>query len=148
MNPRLVVTREQAETWLTLVREGKSASVGLPERPTMPCPERCFPPGSHIVGWAGHDQYEDCSCRDDTPGTVPIPEGTRVDVGYPCECAEHGPGMRVNTHTCPTWRTGGLVLVATATLAGVELSDDVHRLDPASRERPPWVATLTDVEAV
>jgi len=39
----------------------------------IPCPRSCNPPGSHVVGWAGHDQYEDCECRGDDPalwGTV------------------------------------------------------------------------------
>lgn len=131
MNPRLVVTESNADDLLfTLDVDGVTTfTMYLPERPTMPCPEQCSPPGSHVVGWAGHDQYEDCSCRDDTPGIVPIPEDERVDVGTE-EWVDTLDERYVDWHH-----------VATATLAS-------YRAVYAGSELTGYVVTLTNVEAV
>lgn len=69
VTPRLAVTQEQAEQMVCVPKNGQyysadewvlpeSVTLRLPERPTMPCPDTL-----HVHA-------------------VPIPEGTRVEVGW------------------------------------------------------------------
>jgi len=130
-----------------------SLTLRLPERPTMPCP---ICEGSRSVGEPGYTyygipepgSYEPCpDCMDDhgiPDGRIPIPEGTRVDVGYPCDCSEHQPGLHINTAKCPHNRTGGMVPVAFATLTEVR-----HVLQagiPWTEGRNDYEVTLSDIE--
>ena len=73
---------------------------------------------------------------------VPIPEGTRVEVGYPCECSEHRPGMHINTAKCPHNRTGGVIPVAFATLTKVKPVEGYWPDDDY------WLIVLSDIEPV
>ena len=75
-------------------------------------------------------------------GAVPIPEGTRVEVGYPCECSEHRPGMHINTAKCPHNRTGGVIPVAYATLTKVKPVEGYWPDDDY------WLIVLSDIEPV
>lgn len=99
MNPRLTVTREQAERVLEWRGPGGRHTVPVPERPTMPCPV-CLGYGRR---WRnGRPDGLPCTaCPDDY--LPPIPEGERVDVGWESAVFWHH--------------------VATATLADVELRD-------------------------
>ena len=95
MTPRLAVTQEQAADLIdgfhVLGKEG--GTLRLPERPTM---RRRKP-------WAHHWE------------TVPIPEGTEVEVGWwECGCIVDAPPPE--NHAPEAWRP-----VATATLAEIDL---------------------------
>lgn len=100
--PKLVVTRKQADRVLEWRGPGGRHTVPVPERPTMPCPA-CL---GHGQRWRnGRPGPGACGT-----GTAPIPEGTRVEVGWR--------GIDLNdpyTRIDPDWHP-----VATATLSKVE----------------------------
>lgn len=101
--PRLAVTPSWAE-WVVLA-QGEPVVIAMPERPTMPCPV-CL---GHGRRWRnGQPDGVQCSCF---TGIVPIPEGTRVEVGW----WEEVPKVLANGIAYDwSWRP-----VATATLAEV-----------------------------
>lgn len=119
--PRLAVPQDDAD-WLIDHRNNDLDTyvVRLPERPTTPCPQ---------VGMEVPD--EKCSECDGT-GVVPIPERTRVEVGW-WEQVEDGHG-----YAADEWHP-----VATATVAEV-----TSGADPNDGDFYVWSVTLTDVEAV
>jgi hypothetical protein len=83
-------------------------------------------------------------------GRIPIPEGTRVDVGYPCDCSEHQPGLHINTAKCPHNRTGGMVPVAFATLTEVHDESCLmpHSPDCCGYCPGDFVISLSDIKPV
>lgn len=149
MTPRLAVTREQAEAFYVVDRGQASRSwslrrgpvtLRLPERPTMSCPE-CGGYATDRWRCDGVEVAVVCNyCNGG--GAVPIPEGTRVEVGYPCECSEHRPGMHINTAKCPHNRTGGVIPVAYATLTKVKPVEGYWPDDDY------WLVALSDIEPV
>lgn len=118
--PRLTVTREQAEqiAWHSTESPwGKGCAIRLPERPTMPMWR--LKPGA--LNTATEDLVEEAEPR-------PIPEGTRVEVGFD-ELA----------HTAFTsWRP-----VATATVAKIE--HVLHAGIPWTEGANHYLVTLTDI---
>lgn len=122
--PRLTVTQEQAKS-IHVGVGGLGASrcvLRLPERPTMPCPQ---------VGMEVPD--EKCSECDGT-GWVPIPEGTRVEVGW------WGLDAGRPLADPNDWHP-----VATATVTEVTKHITVNMDDDVLGEWT-WLVTLTDIE--
>lgn len=102
MTPRLAVTQEQAQR---VAVECHTVTLRLPERPTMPCPDSL-----HVHA-------------------VPIPEGTRVEVGW----WEHG------DDTLGCWMKWHPVALATLTEVHAALADgQPYR----------WHVTLSDIKPV
>ena len=133
MIPRLAVTKEQAaeiEKVFGPFRVWRPLTLPFPERPTMPCSREHI---QHGKVWS-------------EVGAVPIPEGTRVEVGYPCECSEHRPGMHINTAKCPHNRTGGVIPVAYATLTEVRWTYTTPTPTTPAVHR--WRVTLTDLRPI
>ncbi len=141
--PKLVVTREQAKTFGVGVG-GLGASrvvLRLPDRPTMPCPRTLDGTPVCQRGWAPDLWCDGCQ----TQGVVSIPEGERVEVGYPCPDPRHPSpigGERWHDACDNGWHP-----VATATLAEVRQHVVVTADSPVDLPQLPWVVTLTDVEA-
>ena len=161
MTPRLAVTQEQAQQVLVCrddtcpcrdgdlchyvadgdtpaMRRSWPVTLRLPKRPTMPCPKGTGKPRYYQGAIAAWWDCEDC----DGSGRVPIPEGARIEVVYPCDCSEHQPGMRVNTAMCPHNRTGGMVPVAFATLTEVKPVEGYWPDDDY------WLVTLSDLRPI
>ena len=114
MTPRLAVTQEQAEdiaSAFAMKRAWAPVTMRLPERPTMPCSREHL---QHGKVWSG-------------AGVTPIPEGTRVQVGW-LDADE--------PHMLGTWHP-----VATATLT------EVHAA-LADGQPYRWYVTLSDIKPV
>ena len=114
MTPRLAVTQEQAEdiaSAFAMKRAWAPVTMRLPERPTMPCSREHL---QHGKVWS-------------EAGVTPIPEGTRVQVGW-WDADE--------PHMLGTWHP-----VATATLT------EVHAA-LADGQPYRWYVTLSDIKPV
>lgn len=118
--PHLTVTQEQAadliDGYHVLGKQG--GTLRLPERPTKPCPNHIF---------YGHDCPR-CGGSGTVHKAVPIPEGTRVEVGGWEDLGTGEPRV---------WHP-----VATATV------DEIVRV-PATAgptSDPYWVVTLTNID--
>ena len=125
MTPRLAVTQEQAASMRVGV-DGLGAArcvLRLPERPTMPC-------------------FDQARVSYDGPGSVPIPEGTRVEVGWWEDWWEDW------------WEAGGVHLrwnpVGFATLAEVHDESCLmpHSPDCCGYCPGEFVITLSDIKPV
>lgn len=128
MTPRLAVTQEQAKS-IHVGVGGLGASrcvLRLPERPTTPCHRLLHLTSATTTA----ERYTSCrSC--DGRGRIPIPEGTRAEVGW-VGFDLSDPHTRIDADWHP---------VATATLAkwhGIYLGSEVQG----------YVVTLTDIEPV
>ena len=114
VTPRLAVTQEQAEdiaSAFAMKRAWAPVTMRLPERPTMPCSREHL---QHGKVWS-------------EAGVTPIPEGTRVQVGW-WDADE--------PHMLGTWHP-----VATATLT------EVHAA-LADGQPYRWYVTLSDIKPV
>ena len=114
MTPRLAVTQEQAEdiaSAFAMKRAWAPVTMRLPERPTMPCSREHL---QHGKIWS-------------EAGVTPIPEGTRVQVGW-WDADE--------PHMLGTWHP---VALATLTEVHAALADgQPYR----------WYVTLSDIKPV
>lgn len=114
MTPRLAVTQEQAEdiaSAFAMKRAWAPVTMRLPERPTMPCSREHL---QHGKVWS-------------EAGVTPIPEGTRVQVGW-WDADE--------PHMLGTWHP---VALATLTEVHAALADgQPYR----------WYVTLSDIKPV
>lgn len=123
--PRLTVTQEQAadliDGYHVLGKQG--GTLRLPERPTKPCPNHIF---------YGHDCPR-CGGSGTVHKAVPIPEGTRVEVGFIKDWNISEPRWQRRWHP-----------VATATVA--EVRED-HANWPRQYRRG-WLVTLADIDPV
>lgn len=132
MTPRLAVTQEQAEdiaSAFAMKRAWAPVTMRLPERPTMPClicrGRRFY---SKPIASVSGVHMGQITCRHcGAQGVVPIPEGTRVQVGW-WDADE--------PHMLGTWHP-----VATATLT------EVHAA-LADGQPYRWYVTLSDIKPV
>lgn len=111
MTPRLAVTIDQAgdiiDGYHVLGKE--AATLRLPERPTMPCPDTL-----HVH-------------------RVPIPEGTRVEVGW----WELSPSANPNDWPTDPWRPVAFATLTEAAPTGTGLGLNNQ-----------WSVTLSDIKPV
>ena len=132
MTPRLAVTQEQAEdiaSAFAMKRAWAPVTMRLPERPTMP-----------------YDDPSPLRYHDFRPIDVPIPEGTRVRVEYPCDvCDGSGrgslDGRPQDWLMCGECNGKGWHPVALATLT------EVHAA-LADGQPYRWYVTLSDIKPV
>ena len=143
MTSRLAVTQEQAEdiaSAFAMKRAWESVTLRLPERPTMPCP----------CGGEAHPAHALHSTS-----SVPIPEGTRVRIEYPCDvCDGSGrgslDGRPQDWLMCGECNGKGWHPVAFATLAEVHDESCLmpHSPDCCGYCPGEFVITLSDIKPV
>ena len=119
MTPRLAVTQEQAEdiaSAFAMKRAWAPVTLRLPERPTMP-----------------YDDPSPLRYHDFRPIDVPIPEGTRVQVGW----WELSPSANPNDWPTDPWRPVAFATLTEAAPTGTGLGLNNQ-----------WSVTLSDIKPV